>query len=227
MKLLLLAGLAATALFGGSAGAAELAKPPIYPPSAAAIAYFSWTGCYVGGNVGGLWTKEDFSDPIFGIDVVSHTAGGILGGVQAGCNYQGVSNWVLGIQGDYDWTNASGNNAAAVGFPVTNQSQVRSLASVTARVGYAWDRFVGYVKSGGAWQRSNYNVLFGGLTVATGNATRSGWTLGVGGEYAFLNWLTGFVEYDYYGFDAATNTLSPTVTNSNVVKAGLNFKFGD
>ena len=30
--------------------------------------------------------------------------------------------------------------------------------------------------------------------------TRSGWTVGVGGEYAFLDWLTGFIEYDHYGF---------------------------
>jgi outer membrane immunogenic protein len=33
------------------------------------------------------------------------------------------------------------------------------------------------------------------------NTTRSGWTLGIGGEYAFTDWITGFVEYDHYNFD--------------------------
>jgi opacity protein-like surface antigen len=28
--------------------------------------------------------------------------------------------------------------------------------------------------------------------------TRSDWTVGVGGEYAFTNFVTGFIEYDYY-----------------------------
>src|SRR5262245_40748968 len=63
---------------------------------------------------------------------------------------------------------------------------------------------------------------------------------GVGGEYAFLNWLTGFIEYDYYNFSNSNSstlvcttavcgiaTTSVGVTsNINVVKAGLNLKFG-
>ena len=82
-------------------------------------------------------------------------------------------------------------------FTLTDQSQLQSLASVTGRVGYAADRLLGYVKAGAAWQQSNYSLLVGGATAATAGETRDGWTLGVGGEYAFLDWLTGFVEYDY------------------------------
>jgi hypothetical protein len=63
--------------------------------------------------------------------------------------------------------------------------------------------------------------------------------VGIGGEYAFQNWLTGFVEYDYYRFSNvnpgplvctvavcgfAANDVGIT-TNVNVLKAGLNFKF--
>jgi opacity protein-like surface antigen len=64
--------------------------------------------------------------------------------------------------------------------------------------------------------------------------------VGVGGEYAFLNWLTGFIEYDYYRFNnnssaalactaavcGITTTGVGVSTNINVLKAGLNFKFG-
>ena len=37
-------------------------------------------------------------------------------------------------------------------------------------------------------------------TFATAGETRGGWTVGVGGEYAFTNYLSGFVEYNYYDF---------------------------
>jgi len=37
-----------------------------------------------------------------------------------------------------------------------------------------------------------------GLVVSTTSATFGGWTVGIGGEYAFTDWLSGFVEYDYY-----------------------------
>ena len=47
--------------------------------------------------------------------------------------------------------NASGTAADASFVGGTDHSNVKSLASVTGRVGYTWDRFLGYVKGGGAW----------------------------------------------------------------------------
>jgi outer membrane immunogenic protein len=227
MKKLLLASLAATALCGGSATAADLARRSVYGPPPPVIAYFSWTGCYVGGNVGGLWANRDWD--LGG----SNTASGVIGGLQAGCNYQ-VGGWVFGIQGDYDWTNA--NSTVAFGFPsfpvVAISSKMNSLASVTGRVGYAWDRFLGYVKAGGAWEQSDDTIFFRDDLLAS-SETRSGWTVGIGGEYAFLNWLTGFVEYDHYGFGSADTFICAECgfaavngkTSVDVLKVGLNLKF--
>ena len=249
MKKLILAGVAVTALYAGSADAADLARPaPVYVPRPVVVPLFTWTGCYAGGNAGGLWAADTWSDTVYG-GFGSNTASGGLGGLQGGCNYQ-VGAWVFGIQGDYDWTRASGNTANAIipafvgGAPVvglTDSTKHNALASVTGRVGYSWDRFLAYVRGGGAWLKSDYAFQLNGLNVASDSATQSGWTVGVGGEYAFRNWLTGFVEYDYYGFSSAspaglvcpatggcgfvTNTIG-IKTNVNVVKAGINFKFG-
>jgi len=204
MKKLLLAGVAVTALYAGSANAADLARPaPVYVPRPVVVPLFTWTGCYAGGNGGGLWAADTWTDTVFG-GFGSNTASGGLGGLQGGCNYQ-VGAWVFGIQGDYDWTRASSNTANAIipaffgGAPVvglTDSTKHNTLASATGRVGYSWDRFLAYVKGG---------------------------------------------EYDYYGFSSAspaglvcpatggcgfvTNTIG-IKTNVNVVKAGINFKFG-
>jgi len=246
MKRISFCSFALVVLIGSNVKAADLPAPaaPVYRPPPIIVPVFTWTGCYAGGNIGGLWAQNDWSDTVFG-DFGGSTASGAVGGVQVGCNYQ-IGAWVLGIQGDYDWTNANSNNANSVlsgqfGLAVSDQSQINALASVTGRVGYSWDRFLGYVRAGGAWVRGSYTFQVAGLPVATDSTTQSGWTVGVGGEYAFLSWLTGFIEYDYYGFSAATpaGLICPTggvcgfvtngvgiTTNINVVKVGLNFKFG-
>ena len=247
MKKALLASVTGVALLNGWANAADLARPgPMYAqPVAPVVVYtYNWTGCYVGGNVGGIWAMSDWNDAILG-DFGSGSATGALGGLQAGCNYKfSPSHWVVGIQGDYDWTNVSNNNPVPLFPAVTDQTNIRSLASITGRVGYTFweDRFLGYVKAGGAWEQGEFSFQVGTAALATASARQGGWTVGIGGEYAFpsLPRLTGFVEYDYYRFSNvnpgplvctvavcgfAANDVGIT-TNVNVLKGGLNFKFG-
>jgi outer membrane immunogenic protein len=234
MKKLLLATVALTVL-AAPAMAADLSRPaPVYKAAPPPVYAYSWTGCYIGGNVGGLWARKEWNDRDIGVPLGTHDVSSWLGGVQAGCNYQFAGGWVIGIQGDYDWTDAKGSNASNFFFGETDQSRIKSLASVTGRVGYAWDRFLGYVKGGGAWERDDYTI-FGvtGVALVTASETRGGWTVGVGGEYAFTNWLTGFAEYDFYGFGTRGNTFTGAfVTNidiketKSVFKVGLNWKFG-
>jgi outer membrane immunogenic protein len=241
MKKMLLTGTALLTVVSGSAMAADLQRPapapaPVYT-KAPMMPVFTWTGCYVGGNGGGLWAKKDWTNALPGPAESSVSVNSWLAGGQVGCNYQ-VSTWVFGIQGDYDWTNA---NASATdvffGGATTDQTKIKSLASVTGRVGYAWDRFLGYVKGGGAWEQDEYSIsgftLAGLPTAATASETRTGWTIGVGGEYAFTNWLTGFAEYDYYDFGTKSNSFTGNFTTAvniketkSVAKAGLNIKFG-
>jgi outer membrane immunogenic protein len=66
------------------------------------VTYFSWTGCYVGGNVGGVWVNKKWFDAfnpgVVGQSYGSHEAKSWIGGVQAGCNYQ-AGSWIFGSQG--------------------------------------------------------------------------------------------------------------------------------
>jgi outer membrane immunogenic protein len=236
MKKMLFAGTALVALVSGSAMAADMrpapAPAPVYTKAPMMAPLFTWTGCYIGGNGGGLWAKKDWTETGSGeaqssVDISSWLAGG-----QVGCNYQ-VSTWVFGIQGDYDWTNASASAADAEFIGATDSTKIKSLASVTGRVGMAWDRFLGYVKGGGAWESDEYTISILGFSSAA-SETRTGWTIGVGGEYAFTNWLTGFAEYDYYDFGTRANTFAGSFgaasvdikETKSVAKVGLNIKFG-
>ena len=70
---------------------------PVYkaqPPTP--IAIYDWTGFYIGAHGGGAWTDKPWSLPGFG-ELVSYTASGRIGGVQAGFNWQ-TGIWVLGVE---------------------------------------------------------------------------------------------------------------------------------
>jgi len=255
MKKILLAGIALAA-FAGQVVAADLPPRPAPVPYRApppAIVYYSWTGCFVGGNGGGLWVQKDWNvgtgDPSIGVNGIasgqafgSHNANGWAAGMQVGCDYQFGGGFVIGIQADYDWTGARGNSVDAVNnafFTTTgyrDYSQVNSLGSVTGRFGYAWDRFLGYVRGGYAWERDNYAIVnpqnFG---AAIASETRGGWTVGIGGEYAFTNWISAFVEYDYYNFGTTNNRFltgtgvlfdsTDIKEQKSIIKAGINFRW--
>jgi outer membrane immunogenic protein len=253
MKRILAATIGLASLIAAPAMAADLAvKAPMYkaPPP---IPVFSWTGCYIGGNVGGLWAHKEWtaSDPVFapavplGTSYGTHDPNSWIGGVQAGCDYQFAGGFVIGIAGDYDWTDAKASNGNLAPFfaGFRDQSRIKGLASVTGRIGYAWDRFLGYVKGGGAWERDDYTLFNpAGVTFATASETRGGWTVGIGGEYAFTDWISGFAEYDYYNFGTRSNTLvctaafcfAPNISaarfdvkeTKSVFKVGLNFRWG-
>lgn len=237
----------ALSLVAADVGSALAADLPVKAPPIVPVAVYSWTGCYVGANGGGLWVRKDWRDSRSQTANGSHDADGGLGGIQGGCNYQ-TGHFVLGIQGDYDWADATGSSLDQniTLFQVYDRSHISGVGSVTGRAGYAIDRFLGYVRGGAAWERDRYDTYFGPLTtqpgtqISTAADTRNGWTVGVGGEYAF--WVignqsvTGFVEYDYYDFGTKTIGLTVLRTGANtnydirerksVLRVGLNWKFG-
>ncbi|HET7252512.1 MAG TPA: porin family protein, partial [Xanthobacteraceae bacterium] len=116
MRKLLLGTVALVALVGPAA-AADM-RPPVYKAPPPVVPVWSWSGCFLGGHAGGLWTKQDWTNRTPGGDFFGESLGGHhvdswLGGVQAGCDYQFAGGFVIGIQGDYGWTDAEGSHDSA------------------------------------------------------------------------------------------------------------------
>jgi len=84
--------------------------PPVYAPPP-----FSWTGFYLGGNIGGAWAHRDVTDTFFLGDFGNGNNNGVfIGGGQVGYNWQ-VGYAVLGIEADFDGA-ANNNNTRTVGI---------------------------------------------------------------------------------------------------------------
>src|SRR5258705_12862343 len=82
------------ALISGAAVAADMpVKAPAFAPP------FSWSGCYIGGNVGGAWADVDQSVNVREIVVIQSSGrSSAIAGVQAGCNRQSTPNWGFGVE---------------------------------------------------------------------------------------------------------------------------------
>jgi outer membrane immunogenic protein len=106
---------ALTALAAGPGNAADLGLPSPQPAPIPAYIPFSWTGFYIGGNIGLAWTQGDFSDS-FGNTFTGSSAQSVVftGGGQVGANYQ-VNYWlVVGVEAAFDAMTHNNNSSDAI-----------------------------------------------------------------------------------------------------------------
>src|ERR1700753_748795 len=182
------------------------APPPMIAP------VYSWTGCYVGVEGGGMWGhgnhfENDPAAATFGLPQTSGSdpSGGIAGGT-VGCNHQFAGNWVIGIEGDLSWTDASGTSPAIAPFVLadTFSTSQRWMDTVRGRIGYAWDRWIVDETGGAAFTGDHVQSCGPTLGVGFGcsNATNSvtGWTAGAGIEWAFYQNWSAKIEYLHADF---------------------------
>ena len=104
------------------ATAADLARRPVVAPAPVVVPAFSWTGFYVGANVGGAWSSTTITSNITGANwKPSNTT--FIGGGQLGYNYQWPgSNWVIGAEWTFDWGGGE-KTSNVVTIPNGNQLQ--------------------------------------------------------------------------------------------------------
>jgi len=245
MKKLLLAGVAGIALaVGAPANAADLGPRPTYkaPPVVAPVPIFTWTGCYIGGHIGGGWGRKHFEGGL--TEPLPEDISGFLGGGQVGCDWQLAPNWLIGIQGSGSAADIKGDVLDPfVPYGKPFHARTDWLADVSGRIGWTWDRWMIYGKGGVAWAGDKYDVADLSFTppfTFHASETRTGFVAGVGLEWAFWNNWSAFLEYDFYGFGTRTlafdicqvtcgppngNTNVDIKQDINVVKAGINWRF--
>ncbi len=232
MKQSLSAAAAALLFAHGSAVAADLpTKAPYYkaPP-----AYYGWTGCYIGANVGGVWSR--FRDewrpnsagfPVSGPSLTANGAAtihdsGLTGGGQIGCNLE-TNSVVWGVEGDFNGTDLRGSRDVAVptsgpvaAYSIHEDFRARWLSTVRGRIGFTAHRTLFYATGGVAFAHLNTSdsAVFPASSTnntVSGSSTRVGWTVGGGIEHALGGGWSVKAEYLLARFEH----LSTTSANSN------------
>jgi outer membrane immunogenic protein len=195
--------------FGSRAFAADMAvkAPPPSPPPV-----LGWTGCYIGGNVGGIrendTTTVGLNDPFLDFPGLfpgpippgfSYNRNSWLAGGQIGCNYQ-FTKWVVGLETDFDGSSFNGGQSLSPPspFPVKYTSSVSQatnwFGTTRARVGTVWNNVLFYATGGIAYARVSNSYLLtdvptGVISIlASDSATQLGWTAGAGLEVGLGQW---------------------------------------
>jgi outer membrane immunogenic protein len=242
------AALAVVAVLGFTsvASAADLpakAPPPAYVASAPVV---DWTGPYAGIAGGWGWGKSTQRDPgvpaqscapLLGtypncFDDGNYTiSGGMIGGT-IGYNWQN-GPWVFGVEGDYSWADISGQSNVCGPTTITPHpcgTKIESLGTARVRIGRVMGNALPYITGG--WAFGNVNG-WDSYTPASGTAMYSGWTIGGGVEWRLDPRWSAKIEYLYVDlgsrqlFNVVPGVPETVSDTANVIRVGLNFKFGD
>lgn len=212
---------------------------------------FSWGGLYLGLHAGYAWadvdwgvdyTQTDLPDNFFS---GSNNHDGPFVGGHIGVQHQ-YGRWVVGgeltLSGGFDDGVTGGVPLFGPGTVGTVKTEMDWLFTATGRLGYSWDRWLGYVKGGYASAAiglsTDDNVPFD--FVSSDRDIHHGWTVGAGLEYAITSNLIFGVEYNFISlsgdlsadligtFDGSVQgtVRSDVDTDIHSVMARLSLKFG-
>ena len=242
--------IAVAGLIGTPAFAADMArKMPVKAPPPPPPPVFTWTGFYIGANVGYGFGRTTSNIPTIPDNVFGASAGqtlpislgidpkGFFGGVGAGYNWQ-IRNYLFGVEGDIQ---GSGIKSGLAFQPVTVDAlghthtdwhnsaseDLKWFGTIRGRAGLVFDRFLTYGTGG---------LAFGGVKVFTENAynfdptkwytsdsttTRAGWTAGGGVEYALAYTWIFKAEYLYYDLGTIDSVAVNNFGQSGFVPSSL------
>ena len=201
------------AVFASTAFAADLPAPP--------DPVFTWTGLYLGANVGAWFAPnnpsyEAIGFPSAGFDLVPNGGGqnvGATGGFQAGYNYQ-IGSFVPGLETDFDYLgNCRGGTFAAppayAPFGIGSYSLSGGCSyyagTLRGRLGYAFDQVLVYGTAGIAYggNRNPGSVALNPITpgnyfaAGASRSARTKYVFGAGIEYALTDHWFARAEYLY------------------------------
>ena len=203
--------------------------PPIY----------SWTGFYVGANVGYGFGNDhnqtDISSVAFGGSLTSEpgssiTPRGGLGGVQLGYNWQAAPRWIVGFEADLQGTaqrdTACGSIAclsdasdSSQNTSVTVQHQLDYFGTLRGRIGFLHNNTLFYGTGGGAFghvQDSMHFVFGDTQTDRTITKDLFGYTVGGGIEAMLGGGWSAKAEYLYLNLGSISNSADVNVGGTTV-----------
>lgn len=233
----LLCASALTSCLLGISAVANAADMPLKAPPPAPPPAFSWTGFYLGGEVGGARSDGTLYDSLHGFDA-STSHDGFIGGADLGYDYQ-FNSFVVGIESNFDWTSLSATGAGVVVPGVgtlQGSANTKWITTVAGRFGLAWNQVLFYGKAGVGWVGNTATItnLTTGGSVSASNS-RTGGLLGVGAEWAFNpNW-SAKIEYNHINLDSyvfSGGPIFPADTwtahrNVDTLMVGINYRFGN
>jgi outer membrane immunogenic protein len=238
----ILLGITAAVLLTAPVMAADIRMPAKAPPAAVVATAYNWTGFYIGGHVGYGWGRSKIFDVDgygFGAETLRYNFNGIIGGVQAGYNWQ-MGSLLLGVEADFSLSEMKRHLPNPFGgfAGESFSTKVDWFGTGRLRFGYAANTFLLYGTGGFAFGHidNRYNDPID-TNIAKASDVRWGWTLGGGLEIALApNW-TARAEYLYVDLEKSSASLSATVNCAaicrfdwenrfHVARAALNYRFG-
>lgn len=199
----------------------------------------SWSGFYVGANAGYQWDHTDWTAPVANTHVSPRNDSGIFGG-HVGIQHQ-WGRIVVGVEASYSGPAGFGFSNPTTACPNTSfscEARIDSLFLVGPRLGYAHDRWLGYVTGGYASARIDTQAtrVTGGGAVVPDSVRHNGGFVGGGVEYMLHDrWIIG-LEYIHTFLDTErhftpNNVISVGNTrdvdgDQDILRARVSFKLG-
>lgn len=197
----------------------------------------TWTGFYLGGDVGGAAGFSRSTASIGGATTIvdGEAAGGVLASIHGGVDYQFIPQALVGVLAEGTWSNASGTRSAqAPGASASLSTQANLGVALLARAGvmptpssliyltggYAGQNYhtTGSAAAGGATANASTDNFFNGWTVGGGfeSLLGGGWSTKL--EYRFSQFESKFIS-----LGPASATIQPFMHTARI---GLTYRFG-
>jgi outer membrane immunogenic protein len=186
---------------------------------------YSWSGVYGGVSGGYAWGKNELLNNIGGINESVSPSGG-FGGVQLGYNYQFSPNWLIG--GELDASFGDIRDTAST-IPA-GRSKFDSFGTARTRFGYVQNNWLLYGTGGAIWLHDRSDIVVPGAVISSVKGYHVDWVFGGGIEYAIDPRWSWKIEYLYApfdrNFDFGEGPNESRKATLNIVRAGLNYRFG-
>ena len=203
------------------------------PKAAYAMAapYYSWTGFYIGGNMGYGVGSNHVSGTVATLGITEVNAAnapvvpvGAIGGVQLGYNWQGGPNWLAGFEADFQGSAQKGTGCiieciSLSTVPITAtfsaQQTLDYFGTFRGRFGVVNNNTLFYVTGGGAYGHINQTLQattaqagIGSFATNSTSENKFGFVVGAGLEASLGGNWTGKVEYLYMDLGSTGTSLT-------------------